>query len=138
MAFGSVLVGVAAISVYGFMLLGLPLIWAVRQRAHRSALAARQIALTDALDAEFGPVITPVVVKPFRGPWVVRLAVPLIDSRRLSRALAVMHAVLSDPDFGAEPYELVLAPVPGGAPVQQCPPPRPPASRHAQHHAVAA
>lgn len=115
MSFGSIVFGVTAVLLYAFALIGLPVLWASRQRTRHAALTARQITLTDTLDAAFGPVVTPVVEKPFRGPWVIRVAVPLMEARRLGQMIATIQTVLSDPGFGTAPYQLVLSPAVGYA-----------------------
>ena len=46
-------------------------------RRRRSESARRQILLTDALDAELGPIVAPVVTRPFWGPWRIEIAAPL-------------------------------------------------------------
>ena len=115
MPFGSIAFGVAAVLLYAFAFIGLPVMWASRQRTRYAAITARQIALTDALDAAFGPVVTPVVEKRFRGPWVIRVAVPLMDSRRLGQMISTIQTVLSSPGFAAAAYQLVLSPAVGYA-----------------------
>ncbi len=115
MPFGSLAFGVTAVLLYAFAFIGLPALLASRQRIRHAAITARQIALTDALDAAFGPVVTPVVEKPFRGPWVIRVAVPLMDARRLGQMIATIQAVLSSPGFAAASYQLVLSPAVGYA-----------------------
>lgn len=58
-------------------------------------MTRRQIALTDALDAEFGPVVTPLVRKPFWGPWRIEMAVPCARPAMVARILAMTHEMLS-------------------------------------------
>jgi hypothetical protein len=115
MSFGSIAFGVTAVLLYAFALIGLPILWASRQRTRRAAISTRQVALTDALDAAFGPVVTPVVEKPFRGPWVIRVAAPLMDARRMGQVIETIQTVLSSPGFSATPYQLVLSPAVGYA-----------------------
>lgn len=87
--------GVRAISAVvlvflGFTLVGGPMILADWSRQRRAAVIARQIALTDALDGQLGPVVTPVVTKSIFGPWEVRIAAPLLQPAVQARMLAVI------------------------------------------------
>jgi hypothetical protein len=63
-------------------------------QARRREMARRQISLTDALDAEFGPIVAPVVTKPLRGPWVIEIEAPLVDRAQVGKMLAVIHDTL--------------------------------------------
>ena len=79
------------------------------QRRHREA-ARRQIALTEALDAEFGPVVAPVVKKPFRGPWRIEIAMPVGRWDTVGRIIAVADDVFSNTEgVRPSPYQLILA-----------------------------
>jgi hypothetical protein len=89
-----VVTGAAAVLV-GCTLVGGPMVLADWVRTRRQAAIARQIALTDALDAQFGTLFTPVVTKPLFGPWEVRIAVPLLGSAVLARILGVTDAVFA-------------------------------------------
>jgi hypothetical protein len=64
-----------------------------RQRA-RDAVAARQIALTDAIHAELGAVVSPVVEKRAFGPWRVVYAVPEGRPREVGRLMAITERVV--------------------------------------------
>jgi hypothetical protein len=71
----------------------------------------RQIALTDAIDARLGSIVSPVVTKPLWGPWRVRIAMPLTRPMPVSRILAITHGVLSGIDRGNPGrYQVVLTP----------------------------
>jgi hypothetical protein len=70
----------------------------------REAVAARQIRLTDAIDAEVGPVAAPVVTKRLWGPWQIRIAVPFTRPARLGKLNAIVQRTLP------ERYQLVLTP----------------------------
>lgn len=81
------------------------------QKRHREA-TRRQIALTEALDSEFGPIIAPVVKKPIWGPWRIEIAVPVGRWDTVGRILAVADDAFSISDgVHPSPYQLVL----GGA-----------------------
>jgi hypothetical protein len=113
MGFGSLVLGMLVISLYGFAFLGLPVVWAAWRRNRQAAIISRQIALTDALDAAVGPVVSPVVEKPWRGPWRIRIAVPLMSAESMGRIFATAQAVLSSAEYGLAPYQLVLTPLRG-------------------------
>ena len=93
---GVMVVSGAVVLLLGFLLVGGPMVLADWVRARRQAVIARQIALTDALDAEFGPLVAPLVRKPLFGPWEVRISVPLPGSAVLARIIAVTDAVFAD------------------------------------------
>src|SRR5512144_515687 len=79
-----------------FTLIGGPMVLADWRRKRRETVIARQIALTDALDGRFGPIVAPVVMKPPFGPWEVRMAMPFLRSGVLARMLAVIDDVFAD------------------------------------------
>src|SRR5262249_44262270 len=72
------------------------------------AAIARQIALTDAIGAELGAVVAPVVAKPLGRPWQVRMAVPFSRPALLTRVLTITQRVLDRVCAGG--YEVVLTP----------------------------
>jgi hypothetical protein len=78
-----------------------------RERRIESAVA-RQIELTDAIAAELGAVVAPVVSRPVRGPWRVRMALPVGRAATAARILAIAHRTLGR--TCASGYELVLTP----------------------------
>jgi hypothetical protein len=88
--------------------LALAAAWARERRAQAARL---QVALTDALDATFGPIVAPVVTPSFRRPWRIELAVPAARFSLLGRVLAVAHETLSLAE-GVHPrqYRIVLSP----------------------------
>ncbi len=81
--------------------------WLGRRRRETGAL---QGTLTGAIDAEVGPLVAPVVKRPFWGPWRVEIAVPLGRADMVGRILAQAHKTLSDAE-GIHPaaYRLILA-----------------------------
>lgn len=74
-----------------------------RQRA-RAAVAARQVALTDAVHRELGPVVSPWVARRPFGRWRVTLAVPLDRPALVAAVLDVVRGAF------AEPFDVVLTP----------------------------
>lgn len=94
--------------------MGLSPIWSVvlllglsgwRDRVRR-ATVARQIRLTDAIAAELGAVVAPVVRKPWGRPWQVWIAVPFGRPATVARVLAIAHETLGRMAPGR--HELVL------------------------------
>ncbi len=81
--------------------------WLERRRREAGEL---QGTLTGAIDAEVGPIVAPVVKRPFWGPWRIEIAVPLGRADTVGRILARAHKTLSAVD-GMHPtaYRLVLA-----------------------------
>ena len=84
----------------------------------REGMVARQIRLTNAITAELGPIVAPVVAKPLGGPWRVEIRVPVGRPIAVSRIVAIAHDTLTR--VGAGRYELVLTP--GPVPVRALPP----------------
>jgi hypothetical protein len=91
------------------LVLGLLELAAWRER-RSAAMVARQIRLTDALAAELGPVVAPLVSKPLGQPWRVEVQVPVGRPAVVSRVVAIAHDTLTR--TGAGRYELVLTPAP--------------------------
>jgi hypothetical protein len=89
----SVLTVLAALLVPVAALVALMIALEARQRA-RDAVAARQIMLTDAIHAELGAVVSPVVEKRAFQPW--RVVFPVRDprGRDVGRLLAITDRVL--------------------------------------------
>ena len=72
------------------------------------AASARQIRLTDALAAEMGAVVAPVVRKRWGAGWRFEMAVPLGRPALVGRILSVAHGALERMKPGR--YEIVLTP----------------------------
>ncbi len=88
-------------------------------RDRRERVLRRQIAVTEAIEREFGLIISPVVTNPLWGPWQIRIAVPFAQPAAVGRVLSVAGRIPSVAErlFPGR-YEIVL--VPGQAP----PPPK--------------
>jgi hypothetical protein len=78
-----------------------------RQRA-RARVIARQVQLTDAIHAELGAVVAPVVDKHAFRPW--RVTFPLAQSRagEVSRLIAITDRVLADERLSPEDVHIVF------------------------------
>ncbi len=82
--------------------------WSARRR--RAAIA-RQIVLTDAIAAELGAIVAPVVRKPLWGPWEVRIAVPFARPTTIGQVLSIAHRVFAFAErMSAGRYRIVLTP----------------------------
>ena len=93
------------VSVWGLLEL------AAWQNRRRQETANRQIALTDAIWREVGAVASPVVKRPFFGPWQIQIAVPFSRPATVGTVLSVAHRILSFADrMGPRPYQIVLTP----------------------------
>ena len=77
-------------------------------RRRRGESARRQIVLTDALDAELGPIVAPVVTRPFRGPWRIEIAAPFARPVTVGRILAVTRRALAADGMAPDAYRVVL------------------------------
>ena len=92
------------------------LLMALEARARaRAGVAARQIRLTDAVHAELGAVVAPVVVKrPFQR-WRVVFALPETGGAPVARLIAITDRVLAG-DVAAADLDIVFTrPAPVGA-----------------------
>jgi hypothetical protein len=85
------IVAVLLVPVVGVVALMIAL--EARERA-RAAVAARQIRLTDAVHAELGAVVSPVVEKRAFQPWRIVFAVPEGRVREVGRLVTITERVL--------------------------------------------
>lgn len=92
------LIAAAAGALYLVCLVGGPMVLMDWLRHRREEVTRRQIALTDAIDATLGPVVTPMVRKSLWGPWQIRIAVPFTRPLAVGRILAVVREALSAAD----------------------------------------
>lgn len=96
---------IALLVVLGFVGSAILPGWLQRRR---SESARRQIVLTDALDAELGPIVAPVVTRPFWGPWRIEIAAPLARPITVGRILAVTRRALSSDGMAPDAYRVLL------------------------------
>ena len=78
-----------------------------RQRA-RADVIARQIILTDAIHAELGAVVSPVVEKHAFRPWRVVFALPEERVREMSRLIAITERVFGNRMATSEDVDIVF------------------------------
>ena len=101
----------AMVTLYVFLWIGAPILLVGWLRSRRHETIRHQIALTDAIDARLGPVVSPVVTKSLWGPWRVRIAMPLTRPVPVGRILSITHGVLSGVDrVNPGRYQIVLTP----------------------------
>ena len=105
------LLSVAVVPLLVFLWIGGPILLTDWSRGRREETIRLQIALTDAIDAELGSIVSPVVKKPLWGPWQILIAIPLARSAAVGKILALTHEVFSVTE-GMTPdrYRIVLTP----------------------------
>jgi hypothetical protein len=100
-----------ALALAPFAVITALLVIAARVRRTREGAVARQIALTDAVYREFGPVVAPTVTKPIVGPWQVEIPVPFRRAEVVGGVLSLVHSTLASMDRPAsERVRIVLTP----------------------------
>jgi hypothetical protein len=75
------------------VLVGVMLLVEARERAHTRVIS-RQIMLTDAVHAELGALVAPVVEKPAFRPWRVTFALPAGRAAEVGRLISITDRVL--------------------------------------------
>jgi len=84
-------------------------------RKRRQEAVMQQIALTDAIDGNFGAIASPAVTvrRPLWGPWQIKIALPFTRPAAVGRVLALAHEVLAIAGrMNRNRYEIVLTPTP--------------------------
>ncbi len=100
----------AAFVPLGFVLVVGPMLLVDWSRKRRQEVIRRQIALTDALDGQFGAIVSPTVKKPLFGPWEIRIAVPFHRSAMVARILSVVDDVFSGLEgIGSRSHRIFLS-----------------------------
>lgn len=101
------------VPLYVALWIGGPMVLTDWLRKRRQETIKRQIALTDAIDGQFGAMVAPVVKRPLWGPWQIQIAVPFARPAAVGKILEVAHEVLSVADrMNPGRYEIVLTPKP--------------------------
>ena len=70
------------------------LLAAGRVQRTREERIAHQVAVTDAIHAELGAVVSPVVNRRFRRGWRIGIAVPFERAAMVGRVVAIAHAAM--------------------------------------------
>jgi hypothetical protein len=95
--------------------LALLLVAEATQRA-RERRIARQVAVTDAIDAEFGLVLAPVVTRGRGRGWRVEIAMPLDEAAMVGRVVALAQAAMRRAEPRLASLDVVLrTPTPDNA-----------------------
>ena len=111
---GAVRIAIGALLALSPVLTALGLLALAEWRDRRRAAAiAWQVRLTDAISAELGGIVTPVVSKPLGARWRVAMHVPIARPALVSRVLAITDETLRE--LRVARYELVLTPAPAPA-----------------------
>ncbi|MGH7391650.1 MAG: hypothetical protein ACREM3_19650 [Candidatus Rokuibacteriota bacterium] len=105
------LVGLAAIALVPPLLV-VALLWlAASVQRRRAALAARQVAVTNAIHRELGAVVAPVAHRRGLGGWELRIAVPLERPELVGPVTITARRALARLDErGADAVPIVLLP----------------------------
>jgi hypothetical protein len=85
-------VGVALVPA---LVIAVLLLVSARLEQARRRRTALQVAVTDALDGELGPVVAPVVQRQGWRAWELRIAVPFERQAIVGRVLAIAHRALA-------------------------------------------
>jgi len=81
-----------------------------RQRTRLDEIA-RQIAVTDAIHAELGAVVSPVVRRTLGRGWRLTIPVPLDRPDTVMQVISAAHGVFSEPErTSSRRFEIVLTP----------------------------
>jgi hypothetical protein len=103
----SALAALLVLLVPAAALVGLLMTVERRQRA-RDDVIARQIMLTDAIHAELGAVVSPIVEKPAFRPWRVVFALPPDRMREMARLITITDRILGARFATAEAVHIVF------------------------------
>jgi hypothetical protein len=102
--------GVGVALVPALVIVALLLVSARFEQVRRRR-AALQVAVTDALDGELGPVVAPVVWSRGWRAWELRIPIPSERQAIVGRVLAIAHRTLARIEAGAaERVRIVLVP----------------------------
>ncbi len=101
--------GVAIVPLYMASLIGGPMILADWLRRRRQEAISLQIALTDTIDGQLGPMVSPVVKQTLWGPWQIRIAMPFSRPEAIGRILSLVDEALSAAGrMSPRRYQIVL------------------------------
>jgi len=103
------LLGFVLVSLYMTLWVIGPMVLTDWFRKRREESVKRQIALTEAIHGQVGPIVSPEVTKPFWGPWQIRMAVPFTQPTEVGRILSVVNGLLSATNQ-LDQYQIVLTP----------------------------
>lgn len=95
------------------LVLGAPMVLIDWWRSRRQETVWQQIALTDAIDARFGSIAAPLVMRPLWGPRKIRFAVQPGEVEKAFMAAQEVISAAGRMNLGR--YEIVLVPKPARA-----------------------
>ncbi len=106
------LIGIAIAALVPFVLVASTLLLAERWQRTRTALVARQVAVTEAIHRELGAVVAPVARRrALGGGWELRIAVPLERPELVGAVTTIaQRALIRLNARGAEAMPIVLVP----------------------------
>jgi len=79
--------------------------WRTRARQRR---LVRQVLVTEAIDAELGAIVAPVIKRRFARGWRLEVAVPFDEPALVGQVVALAHAAMQRTDPHASPPQIVL------------------------------
>lgn len=104
----------------------------------REGALRRQAAMTEAIEQEFGPIVSPEVTHPLWGRWQIRIAVPFARPAAAGRVLSVAGRIPSLAErLIPGRYEIVLVAGQAPPPPTEGMPPVAPGGSHPQASATA-
>jgi hypothetical protein len=103
----SAVIALSVLLLPAAVLVGVLLVVEQRQRA-REDVVARQIILTDAIHAELGAVVAPVVEKRAFQPWRVVIALPEERVREMAKLIAITERVFSNRMATSDDVDIVF------------------------------
>jgi len=78
-----------------------------RERARQRRLV-RQVMVTEAIDAELGAIVAPVVRRRFARGWRLEVGVPFDEPALVGQVVALAHTAMQRMDPDTSPLEIVL------------------------------
>ncbi len=101
------LLGTGIVTLYAVLWILGPIVLTDWLRHRREDVRRRQIALTDAIHGQLGPVVSPEVRKALWGPWQIHMALPFTQPAEVGRILTAVDGILSATGE-TDQYQIVL------------------------------
>src|SRR5262245_31082036 len=102
MALGAALLPIALVTA--------ALLFTERRARIRLAECARQVGVTDAIHADLGAIVSPVVRRRIGGRWQLAIPVPFDDLDAVGRVVRAAYGGFDAPDRLPGRFEIVLSP----------------------------
>ena len=104
-------VALGAALAFPIALMTAALLFVERRARIRLAECARQVAVTDAIHAELGAIVSPVVRRRLGGRWQLTIPVPFDDLDTVGRVVRAAYGGFNAPDRAVPGgFEIVLSP----------------------------